>query len=153
MRDIEVNVTDEGLQVLFDGHPSPRVDRYIRDVRCIAEWLRRAGHVLVAGPAWAFALAFIIALVDGSLRLSVDAAENLHHVHLALDVTPDPSGSAATCLRGDQLWPVLHCTQRASADPEEATGVLHRLELFYLAGMWFGIDRLLCERRTKNRFP
>jgi hypothetical protein len=32
MRDIEVNWTAKGLEVLFDGWPSPRCGRYLRNV-------------------------------------------------------------------------------------------------------------------------
>lgn len=62
MRDIDVSWTDKGLELLFDGRPSPRCERHLRNVRCIARWLRRASRVFVIGPAQAFGLALVFAM-------------------------------------------------------------------------------------------
>jgi hypothetical protein len=152
MRDIEVNWTDKGLEVLFDGWPSPRCERYLRNVRCIARWLRRAGWVFVIGPAQAFGVAFVFGMLDGSLRLGVDVTDNLQRLHLVVDTGPTrhslqcgwPDGSAP-------VQPTVPCVQEADVAAKEAEDMLLRFRIFYLGGMLFGIDTLLRERRWKQR--
>jgi hypothetical protein len=152
MRDIEVNWTDNGLEVLFDGWPSPRCERYIRNVRCIVSWLRRATRVFIIGPAQAFGLALLFAMMDGSLRLSADATDNLLRLHLVVDAIPARHALTAGCQDGnDQVQPSVRCAEHIDVAAKEARDMQQRLQLLYLAGMWFGIDTLLRERRSKRR--
>lgn len=152
MRDIEVNWTDKGLEVLFDGWPSPRCERYLRNVWCIARWVRRAGWVFVIGPAQAFGLALVFAMLDGSLRLTADVTDNLHRLHLVVEANPSRHSQVGRCLDASApVQPTAPCTEETDVAAEEAEGMLRRLGIFYLAGMWFGIDTLLRERRWKQR--
>jgi len=152
MRDIEVNLTDKGLEVLFDGWPSPRCERYLRNVRFIGRWLRRAGWVLVLGPAQAFGLALVFAMLDGSLRLGVDVTDNLQRLHLVVDADPSLHPQAGGCPDGSvPVQPTVPCAESADVAAKKAEDMLCRLGIFYLAGMWFGIDTLLRERRWKQR--
>jgi hypothetical protein len=152
MRDIEVNWTDKGLEVLFDGWPSPRCERYIRNARCVVRWLRRAGRVFVIGPAQAFSLALVFAMMDGSLRRGANATDNLHRLHLVVDAIPAQRSLSAGCPNGsEQVQPTVRCAEHTDVAAKEARDMLRRLEVFYLAGMWFGIDSLLRERRWKRR--
>ena len=152
MRDIEVNWTDTGLEVLFDGWPSPRCERYIRDVRCIVRWLRRASRVFIIGPAQAFDLALLFAMMDGSLRLSADATDNLHRLHLVVDTDQTWHSQADRCSDGSApVHSTVRCTEHANIAEKEAGDMVRRLEILYLAGMWFGIDTLRRERRWKQQ--
>jgi hypothetical protein len=152
MRNIEVNWTDNGLEVLFDGWPSPRCERYLRNVRCIGRWLRRAGWVFVIGPAQAFGLALVFAMLDGSLRLGADVTDNLQRLHLVVDANPTRHSQAGRCPDDSvPVQPTVPCIEDADVAAKEAEDMLWRLRIFYLAGMWFGIDTLLRERRWKQR--
>lgn len=152
MRDIEVNWTDKGLEVLFNGWPSPRCERYIRNARFVGRWLRRAGRVFVIGPAQAFGLALVFAMIDGSLHLSAGTTDNLHRLHLVVDANPTRHSLAARCPDGSEpAQPAVRCAKHTDVDATEARDVLRRIQIFYLAGMWFGIDTLLRERRWKQR--
>jgi len=152
MRDIEVNWTDKGLEVLFDGWPSPRCERYLRNVRCIARWLRRAGWVFVIGPAQAFGLALVFAMLDGSLRLGVDVTDNLQRLHLVVDADSNRNSQAGSGPVGSApVRPAVRCTKDADIAVKEAEDMLLRFRIFYLAGMLFGIDTVLRERRWKQR--
>jgi hypothetical protein len=151
MRDIEVKWTEKGLEVLFDGWPSPRCERYLRNARCIGGWLRRAGRVFVIGPAQAFGLALMFSMMDGSLRLSADATDNLHGLHLVVAAIPAQHSLTAGCPNGnEQVQRTARCAEHTDVAAKEARDMLRRLQLFYLAGMWFGIDTLLRERRWKR---
>ena len=152
MRDIEVNWTDKGLEVLFDGWPSPRCERYLRSVRCIGRWLRRAGWVFVIGPAQAFGLALVFAMLDGSLHLGVDVTDNLQRLHLVVDADSNRNSQADGCpVSSAPSQPAVPCTEHTDVATKEAENMLLRLRVFYLAGMLFGIDTLLRERRWKQR--
>jgi len=152
MRDIEVNLTDKGLEVLVDGWPSPRCERYIRNARCIGRWLRRAGWVFVIGPALSFGLALVFAMVDGNLRLVADVTDNLQRLHLVVDANPTRHSQAGRCPDGSApVQPTLRCATSAEIAAKESEDMLGRFRLLYLAGMWFGIDTLLRERRRKQR--
>jgi hypothetical protein len=63
MREIEVNLTDSGLEVRFDERPSPRFERYLRNLRSFGRLVRVASRVLVRGPA----VAFTVAMCSASL--------------------------------------------------------------------------------------
>jgi hypothetical protein len=150
MRDIEVNWTDKGLELLFDGWPSPRCQRYIRNIQRALCWLSRAGRVLVIGPAQAFGLALVFSMIDGSLRLSADASDNLHRLHLVVDVIPAQHSESPGCPDGkDIVQPTVRCAEQVDVVAKQAGDMLRRLQLLYLIGMWFGIDYLLEERRRK----
>jgi len=150
MRDIEVNWTDKGLEVLFDGWPSPRFERYLRNARRVFHWLRRAGRVFVIGPAHAFGLALVFAMIDGSLHLSAETSNNLHRLHLVVDVIPSQHSVTGSCLDGSEtVQPTVRCAEHVDVGAEQARDMLRRLQLLYLIGMWFGIDYLLEERRRK----
>jgi len=152
MRDIEFNWTDNELEVLFDAWPSPQCERYIRNVRCIVRWLRRASRVFLIGPAQAFGLAFLFAMMDGSRRLSADATDNLHRLSLAVDALLAQHSFTADCQDGsDQVRPTVPCAEHADVAAKETANMLRRLQLLYLVGMWFGTDILLRERRRKQR--
>lgn len=151
MRDIEVNWTDKGLELLVDGWPSPRCERYLSNVRFIGRWLRRAGRVFVIGPIQAFGLALVFAMLDGSLHLGADVTDNLQRLHLVVEVNPLPNAQAGRCPDGrasNQL--TVRCTGHTDVTAKEAEEMLLRLQLLYLAGMWFGINTLLRERRWKQ---
>jgi hypothetical protein len=152
MRDIEVNWTEKGLELLFDGWPSPRCERYLRNVRYIGCWLRRAGWVFVIGPAQAFGLALVFSMLSGSLRLSADVTDNLQRLHLVVDANATRHSQADRCQDGSApVQPTMRCTEHIDVSAKEAEDMLRRLRIFYLAGMWFGIDTLLRERRWKQR--
>ena len=152
MRDIEVSWTDKGLEVLFDGWPSPRCERYIRNTRRVFRWLRRAGRVFVIGPAQVFGLAILFAVMNGSLHLAAHAAENLHRLHLVVDVNPPRHSRGVRCADGmDPVQPTVPCVGHDGVQARQADDMLRRLQLLYLAGMWLGLDALLRERRWARR--
>jgi len=100
MRDIEVNFTDKGLEVLFDGWPSPRFERYMGNAQCIFRWLRRAGRVFIIGPAQAFGLTLLVGLLDGSLGLSANVTEDLQQVNLVVSTGPAQQPLTIQCQAG-----------------------------------------------------
>ena len=114
--------------------------------------MRRAGWVFVIGPAQAFGLALVFAMLDGSVRLGADVTDNVQRLYLVLDANPSRHSQAGHCPDSSApVQPTVSCTEDADVAAKEAEDMLWRFRIFYLAGMWFGIDTLLRERRWKQR--
>jgi hypothetical protein len=149
MRDIEVTLTDRGLEVLFDGKPSPRFERYMRNIRSLLMYVRLSGRILVKGPAVAFAWAILVSMLDGSLQLNTRTSHNSLHVQLdftAADVRPPLAGGCAGVERLSGAG-ISACDKPLRTGQNDSGKLMQYLQLIYLFGMWFGIDDILRDRR------
>jgi hypothetical protein len=50
MKEITINLNDDGWEMLINGVPSPRFARYMRNLRLIRAWATTLADVFVLGP-------------------------------------------------------------------------------------------------------
>jgi len=151
VRHIEINYTDNGWEILVNGVPSARFDRYQRYARRLLLWLRRLSTVLVLGPAAMLALATAVYLISGHLRLSSNASPNMRTLHLSFDLGPTRHSWMAHCNSHDTRGApaVGGCMPPKDVAALEARDVRAQLLIFYCGGVWLATERLLKSRRRR----
>lgn len=149
MREIEVSLTDSGLEVLFDGKPSPRFKRYMRNVRSLLKYVGMAGRILVKGPAIAFAWAILVSMLDGSLQLNARSSDNSLRVqmHFTAATGRPPLTGGCAVVEPSSGAGISACDEPLRTRANDSGKLLQYLQLIYLFGIWFGIDDILRDRR------
>ena len=145
MREITINLTDKGWEVLVNGVPSPRFARYMRNL----EWIRARGGALVTlfmlGPAKWLAMAVAMLLATGHLTIGASTSENLREARLTFHLGPSYHSPPTVCTIGRHACPTGDAVAAA-----EATDVKALFLVVYLAGIGFTLEQLL-QRRRKGR--
>jgi hypothetical protein len=149
MRDIVVSLTDRGLEVLFDGKPSPRFERYMRNVRSLVKYVRLSSRILVRGPVVALAWAILVSMLDGSLQLNARSSDNSLHVqlHFTAAAGQPPLAGECTDVERSSGAGIPACDEPPGIGQNDSGKLLQYFQLIYLFGMWFGIDDVLRDRR------
>lgn len=144
MREIEINATETGWEVLIDGVPSPRFDRYYRTVKRLVSILRESTRIFILWPLRVLAFGLFIHLMTGFLKVHVSAVD--HHQRLLVQVDLGPINDPAPAVQGPRAAgaPSRSDEQSGSA---EARDIRRYLMLVYLCGMWIGTERWLEGRR------
>jgi hypothetical protein len=146
MQVITFNLTDAGWEMLVNGVPSPRFDRYMRNLK----WIRsRAGAVadlFVLGPARWLAFAVALLLVTGQLVIDAFTSVNLRDAQVAFHLGPSWHSTWTACTPRQHV-----CSPDGAIAAAEAREVKGVLLIGYLMGVGFTIERRLQRRREAQQ--
>lgn len=122
MKEITINLNDDGWEMLINGVPSPRFDRYMRNLRWIRAWATTLADVFVLGPgrSLAFGVAPFRYLIVAARSRSVRQRAR----HRSRRTAHSLSSSHASRALGE-LWarlPSSACEGRLCRDAAGAAG-------------------------------
>jgi hypothetical protein len=84
--------------------------------------------------------------------MSANITEDIHQVNPVVSTGPAQQSLTIQCQAGNSSSQgSARCADRAYATANAARDMVRHIQLIYPAGVWFGIDGLLHERREKQR--
>jgi hypothetical protein len=153
MKEVAINFTKHGWEVLVDGWPSPRFERYARAVRKLVFWARTAVSVFLIGPAVALAFVSVLYLFTGQLKVSATSIADHRYARLTIDIASGRDAGTMPCEKNRARGSPADraCAHLHTDTGEEARPGLMKLLFIYLLGAWFAVEHLL-KKRWPDRF-
>lgn len=147
MRDIAVNLTENGWELLVDGYLSPRFARLMAVLRAARAWLFRFLVVFVVGPACALAVLAAVSFLSGDAKVQLRESDDANQIRLTIDYAA-MHGTAAGCAPGldagvSSREAVCNGNLGRSAP---WISVRYQIIMAYLVGALFAVEHLLRKR-------
>lgn len=152
MRVIAINLTNRGWEVLINGVPSPRFDRYRRALKGAASVIGTVVNTFVIWPAGVLALVAAIHLLTGFVAVRITAADSYRQFRVQVNIGPTRHTLLADCGAGRHGTAnnEVACDRSEIAAAGEARDVRNLFLICYVFGVWLAVERWL-KRRWPNR--
>jgi hypothetical protein len=136
MKEITINLNDDGWEMLVNGVPSPRFARYMQNLRWIRAWATTLADVFVLGPGRSLAFGVTLLLVTGQMSIGGAASSNLREAQITFHLAPSKYSVLAGCTSDQHPCPMDEA--RSAAEARDIKAVLL---VVYLAGVGFTLER------------